>query len=162
MKACARLNFPHNRVDVKQFYHISECSTLQSSNHDLFFLIWPNFILCALLVFASCWAEIANTFVWKNTLWLIQHSSSYPRILNHKLDWKFESVQCAIHVRWIFKGGYKVLSFVILFSECITTLDCAGAGPLTDLCAWDDGRFDFVTLKTSLCYVLHIVHPVST
>lgn len=22
---------------------------------------------------------------------------------------------------------------------CITTLDCAGAGPLTDLCAWDDG-----------------------
>jgi len=23
--------------------------------------------------------------------------------------------------------------------ECITTLDCSGAGPLTDLCAWDDG-----------------------
>lgn len=25
-------------------------------------------------------------------------------------------------------------------TECLTTLDFSGAGPLTDLCVWDDGR----------------------
>ena len=28
-----------------------------------------------------------------------------------------------------------------VFTECIATIDFAGSGPLTDICAWDDGRF---------------------
>ena len=38
---------------------------------------------------------------------------------------------------WIFTDS--LLRFFVV-AECVATVDFSGCGPLTDICAWDDGR----------------------
>ena len=37
------------------------------------------------------------------------------------------------------------LGYFSIFSECVASLDFSGSGPLTDICAWDDGRYVLIT-----------------
>ena len=41
------------------------------------------------------------------------------------------------------------------FPDCIAVLDFPGAGPLTDVCAWEDGRF-VVVAKAAYLYAIII------
>ena len=38
---------------------------------------------------------------------------------------------------WTFTDS--ILGFFVV-TECVATVDFSGCGPLTDICAWDDGR----------------------
>ena len=48
------------------------------------------------------------------------------------------------------KGSGAFWSFIdsllrfFVVTECVATVDFSGCGPLTDICAWDDGRSVFV------------------
>ena len=56
-------------------------------------------------------------------------------------------------IHWPEKGRprYKCLpslntvAYFLIFAECVASLDFSGSGPLTDICAWDDGRYVLIT-----------------
>ena len=37
------------------------------------------------------------------------------------------------------------MAYFSIFAECVASLDFSGSGPLTDICAWDDGRYVLIT-----------------
>ena len=37
------------------------------------------------------------------------------------------------------------MAYFSIFAECVASLDFSGSGPLTDICAWDDGRYVPIT-----------------
>ena len=37
------------------------------------------------------------------------------------------------------------MAYFLIFAECVASLDFSGSGPLTDICAWDDGRYVLIT-----------------
>jgi len=59
---------------------------------------------------------------------------------------------------WTFTDS--LLRFFVV-TECVATVDFSGGGPLTDICAWDDGRsvivhstyyfFKLVTYSKQMC-----------